>query len=275
MFGSSILEVAIGLAFVYFALSTVASNVNERVAAILRWRAKDLEKGIANLLNDPELAKNVWDHPLIARLGGNPGRPPSYIPAATFSLAVFDAAAPGASADIAQIRAAFDKLPDGSARRALLAIVDSAYGDVARARTGVEDWFNAAMQRLSGEYKRRVLWFTLLTAAVVASAVGADSIAMAQSLWQEEGLRAALVAAAQNQSNATGQDLLQMFSAIGLPLGWGHPPDTPEGWAFKAAGILITTLAVSLGAPFWFDFLQQFSNPRSSGAKPGKGQPAA
>jgi hypothetical protein len=280
MFGSSILEVAIGLAFMYFALSTVASHVNERVASILSWRAKDLERGITNLLADPATASGVWTHPLIARLGsqrrglmprlGKPYRAPSYIPAATFALALFDTVSDGNSADIAKVRDAISRLPEASAQRALLAIIDSAEGDVARAKTAVGDWFNAAMERLSGEYKRRILWFTLLISALVAAAIGADSIALAQSLWQEEGIRAALVAAAQNQSNANGQDVLRVLSGIGLPLGWGHLPNTPDGWALKAAGILITTIAVSLGAPFWFDFLQKFSNPRSSGGKPSQ-----
>jgi hypothetical protein len=254
MFGSGILEVAVGLAFVYFALSTVASHVNEQVAGILAWRAKDLEKGIQNLLADPTLAQKVWQHPLIALLGSKPGRAPAYIPAATFSLALLDS----------------DILPDGSAKGALLAIVDSSYGDIARVRTGIEGWFNTAMDRLSGEYKRRLLWFTLLIAALVAVVVGADTIALAQSLYQEEGIRAGLAAAAQSQTSANNPNALQMLSSLGLPLGWGHLPTTAVDWLLKAAGLLLTTLAVSLGAPFWFDFLQSFTNPRSSGAKPAQ-----
>lgn len=270
MFGSSILEVAIGLAFVYFALSTVASHVNERVAGVLRWRSKDLEKGIANLLGEPNLAKAVWSHPVIARLGSKPGRAPSYVPAASFSLALFETLAPGiASVDIAQVRQAIDLLPATSSRRALLAIVDFSYGDISRARQGVEDWFDAAMDRLSGEYKRRILWFTLFIAAVIAAAVGADSIALAQTLWQEQGVRDALSALAGSQSGSSaGQNALQALQGLSLPLGWSHLPSTATDWALKVAGLLITTLAVSLGAPFWFDFLQQFSNPRSSGVKP-------
>jgi hypothetical protein len=176
---------------------------------------------------------------------------------------------PGPSAaDWTQVRQAIVGLPDTSARRALLVIFDAANGDIVAARSGVESWFNAAMQRLSGEYKRRLLWFTLLTAAVVSAAVGADSIVLAQTLWQEEGLRAGLVAAAQNQSGSTGSDALKTLANLGLPLGWSSLPSTTVDWAVKVAGLLITTLAVSLGAPFWFDFLQKFTNPRSSGARP-------
>jgi hypothetical protein len=36
----------------------------------------------------------------------------------------------------------------------------------------------------------------------------------------------------------------------------------------KAAGLAITVLAVSLGAPFWFDLLNKLANLRASGPKP-------
>src|ERR1700680_654798 len=248
MFGSGILEVAIGLAFIYFALRTVASHINEPLAVILSWRAKDLEKGILNLLGDPGLGQAVWQHPVIARLGSKTGRSPAYIPASAFSMALFDTVCPGpASADIAQVRFALDLLPDTSARRALLAIVDSSSGDIARARQGVEDWFNAAMQRVAGEYKRRLLWFTLLVAAIVSSAVGADTITLSQSLWKEEGLRAGLVAAASNQSATNNQNALQMLSNLGLPLGWGSLPTTATAWSLKVAGVGFHSLAGCCG----------------------------
>jgi hypothetical protein len=68
MFGSSILEVAIGLVFVYLLLSLVCTAANELIAALMTWRAVNLEQGIRNLLNDPSgnaLAKVFYEHPLI------------------------------------------------------------------------------------------------------------------------------------------------------------------------------------------------------------------
>ncbi len=35
-------------------------------------------------------------------------------------------------------------------------------------------------------------------------------------------------------------------------------------------GWIMTALAVSLGAPFWFDLLQSFVNIRNAGAKPNR-----
>ncbi len=48
------LEVAIGLAFLFFVLSTACSAVNEGIANLLGWRAKTLEDGVRNLLGDKQ-----------------------------------------------------------------------------------------------------------------------------------------------------------------------------------------------------------------------------
>ena len=49
-------------------------------------------------------------------------------------------------------------------------------------------------------------------------------------------------------------------------------------WLLKVGGLLITGLAVSLGAPFWFDTLNRFMNIRNAGRAPdesrGKTKPA-
>ena len=39
-------------------------------------------------------------------------------------------------------------------------------------------------------------------------------------------------------------------------------------WLAKILGYLVTALAISLGAPFWFDLLRKIVNVRASGAKP-------
>lgn len=51
MFGSSILEVAIGLIFVYLLLSLICSAANEVIESFLKNRATDLERGIRELFN--------------------------------------------------------------------------------------------------------------------------------------------------------------------------------------------------------------------------------
>ena len=53
MFGSTILEVAVAIVFIYLLVSLVVSAINELIAALLKSRAKNLVKGIQALLQDP------------------------------------------------------------------------------------------------------------------------------------------------------------------------------------------------------------------------------
>jgi hypothetical protein len=103
MFGSAILDVAIGLIFVFLLVSLMVTAVTELLAGWRKWRAKTLWSGLVNLLDDP--GKTGWTeilyaHPLIQGMspppkkgptapeGGKNG--PSYIPPSTFALALLD-----------------------------------------------------------------------------------------------------------------------------------------------------------------------------------------
>src|SRR5207302_8356206 len=66
-----VLEVGIGVVFVFLLLSLVTSTLTEWVAGIFALRSKTLATGIRELLNDPEgkgLAQAIYDHPLIKGL---------------------------------------------------------------------------------------------------------------------------------------------------------------------------------------------------------------
>jgi len=96
MFGNPMLDVAIGLAFLYVILSVMITALQEYIAAILKLRSKTLAKGIEELVGS-ESGEAFFRHPLIFPLfegGLKDGKPikggPSYIPARNFALAVFD-----------------------------------------------------------------------------------------------------------------------------------------------------------------------------------------
>jgi hypothetical protein len=71
-------------------------------------------------------------------------------------------------------------------------------------------------------------------------------------------------------NNLINDEINQAKSPLGL--GW-HPEElqgmTPSDWVIKVLGWIVTALAVSLGAPFWFDLLKKLVNIRSSGNQPG------
>src|SRR6516225_10247434 len=99
MFGSDLLGVVVGLILLYLLLSVLASAANEMVESVLKYRARYLERGLREMLGDPNgttLVRALYEHPLIFGLfKGNynpdsPGNLPSYIPAKTFALAITD-----------------------------------------------------------------------------------------------------------------------------------------------------------------------------------------
>ena len=121
MFNSSILDVAIGMIFVYILLSLMCSAANEIIELLLKKRAIDLKRGIRELLapNSPsgqeDVVQNLYNHPLVNSLFGGLYEDsrighwftrkfmrtglPSYIPARTFALALMDLVLPGVNTE--------------------------------------------------------------------------------------------------------------------------------------------------------------------------------
>jgi len=89
----TIVEIAVSLVFAWLVLSIAAMYIQEWLGAQLKWRASMLESYISNMLADPALAEQFYDHPLIKSLhtgGSQDMRRPSYIPARMFTMALFD-----------------------------------------------------------------------------------------------------------------------------------------------------------------------------------------
>ena len=303
--GSPALDTAIGLAFLFALLALIASGINEWIARRFALRAKDLEKALQHLLDrnpatdaaKPPTAKAVLDHPLIEPLR-QPGKKgaaiPSYIPASMFASAVLDLLTPQTPGDdpFEAISGQVEKLPDGSLKRSLVALIRDAQGDRDQLRAGIEAWYDATMDRASGWYKRRAQKFLLIIGLLLAVSLNADAIQVATSLWHSPAQRAAVVAAAEKAasvdegtSGTSGNEKvdvhldstaekLREVKALQLPLGWSNTPNdprnVPERWdiLWKGLGLLLTGFAIALGAPFWFDLVGRGLSLRSSGRKP-------
>jgi hypothetical protein len=306
---SPAIDVALGLIFMFFLLSIICSTVNELIAALFRWRAGLLEQGVRSMLTgEPKstgadaLLDKLAAHPLIygkvssVRKGILPARPfPSYMNSKTFALTFLDTVAPppeGAavpSHDVLTRARAYAVKPDTpeEIRRPLLAFLDQAGDDVARFRTSVETWFDLTMDRVSGWYKRRTQITLIVIAVIVTLLANADALQVGRALWNDDAVRASVVAQAQqavDKGTATpdvgkgasgAADTLSQQVAdvkdLGLPLGWSTSPKDPRwfdsGWgaAGKVLGLIATTLALTLGAPFWFDLLGRVSRLRTTG----------
>ena len=89
----TILQVAIGICFVFLLFSLIVSAANELIQAMLSMRAAQLKAGIGELLQDRKFqnaAKEFCNHPLISCLSKGADGKPSYIAPRTFVISVLD-----------------------------------------------------------------------------------------------------------------------------------------------------------------------------------------
>ena len=175
-----------------------------------------------------------------------------------------------APAVAAKAEALIDDLPDGPIKKAMRSLWVETEGDAQAFRTEAEQWFDQAMQRLSGWYKRRTQVWLWIVGFAFAVLLDVDSIRIANALWQDPTLRQVVADQAQNAPSA-GVDpkgAADQLSTLGLPLGWGGWPSGFTNWISTAVGLVLTSAAVSLGAPFWFDSLGKLANLRNSGPRP-------
>lgn len=325
MLNSQILEVAIGIVFVFLIASLLATAVREMLEGLLKTRAVNLERGIRQLLNDPDgtgATKALFDHPQLYGLFDGVYDPaklrafrkhlflfgkrrqsqtlqngavqtadakrlplcsrfPSYIPSRNFALALLDLVggsdrrAPGGSL-METLRANALTLRPGKVRDAVLVALSEAGNDFDRARTSLEAWFDSGMDRVSGWYKRESQVLLLLIGLATAVVFNIDAVHLTRALASSNSVRQQLLLQAtdvqakiaQHQA-ATGEvgladeALVTAKTGLGDLIGWQHPGRWDFSWAsilnglYILLGWLITGIAISLGAPFWFDMLNK------------------
>src|SRR5208283_3314549 len=175
IFGSTVLDTAIGLVLVYLLLSLICTTINEWISGIFSTRAKFLEQGLERLLAGQELPAlegarptidlltRFYSHPLVNSMVQVPNvdKPekknhPSYLDPRGFATVLMDLVTPKQLGTITfeQLQSGIQELPPGRVRTALLALVQDANGDLDRAQRNIEAWYNAAMDRVNGWYKR-------------------------------------------------------------------------------------------------------------------------
>ena len=290
MLSSQVLELSVGLIFIYLVVSTVCSGIKEVIARALDMRAKTLEAAIRNMLADRQgtITSTLIQNHLIAGTV-EPGTKPAYISSRNFALALFDLIAPanpGQSRTVQDLKNGVGNLPDPRVSKALLGLLDSAQQDVDLARERVENWYDDTMERVSGAYKRRAQMVIAALGLGLCIGLNVDSLMIIRELWNDEALRTAVAAEAQKQvdtpqamdkCNDKAKDPLNCVAASIRaanmpPIGWAgdgvRALPQSSGWLWKALGILISTVAVAMGAPFWFDLLNKVVNLRLTGSPP-------
>jgi hypothetical protein len=220
MFSLDILEVVIGLAFIYMILSLITTTLTEFISQIFAMRASNLRRGVQTLLYDLDntgLARKFYEHPLIKSLGHQRtmlsalGRQsmPSYINPRTFAQTILDLLANGGKLnaefkyfeDAQKIIEALNSsnlFDDNPQVQRQLQVILQGTKTLKEAEKAIEDWFNDMTDRISGWYKRYIQVITLLVSMIVAVTFNGDTLSLFNRLTNDPSVRTALVGAAQD-----------------------------------------------------------------------------
>ena len=249
----AILEVAIGLVFVWLVISIATMEIQNRISLFLGWRAKQLEDSILSMLKDKVLVNKFYDHPLVTELAQKDKngrsikdkkgviRRPEYIPNAVFATVacevIMNAGKDGEdipldTMSVSQMKASMkvlaEKNPDlQRINHYLLPKMEKASGNIEvkleQYHKNTETWFGDVMLQTSAWYKIRAQWMAFWIGLVIAVLINIDTIHIAQKLWQEPTARSVIVAQAQMEAqNAPTSDTISFDVAknLNFPVGW-------------------------------------------------------
>ena len=154
----------------------------------------------------------------------------------------------------------------------------------------VEVWFDRSMDRASGVYRRNAKGVAFLIGFIVAAIANADTFHIVSRLSSDDALQKAIVDSA-SQRVTQGHDISGMKNEvnealrdISLPIGWTPDNLSKQGdykpfkknsfiptvsfILYRLPGWFLSALAITMGAPFWFELLGKFINVRNTGKKP-------
>jgi hypothetical protein len=341
--GMSVIEIVIGLVFIYLLLSLFASIINEIIASSLSLRGRFLVFAIRQFIDDEHniLSKDFLRHPFFQKISPpcqfswfRKVKLPSYLDKADFAKIFLESFLEKNSdngfkagiVDFEEVKANIKKLRKGGTRQYLLSLVyeaEKAENKLEKFRENLENGYESLMDRASGWYKRRIQLFLFLIGFVIAVGINADTFVITNQLSENPELRVQLADMAENfHANADSaglreyyemsvekrmdpdflaqlkalselnntealklysntlqlQELMQeQLSPVHSMLGLGSIFNLEilnnkqgfwavAGWILlKLLGWTLTALAISLGAPFWFDLLNKVMKMRSSG----------
>ena len=287
----SILSILIGIVFVLFLFSMLTSTCVELIDALFSLRGRHLRKTLGHMLGD-NLSK-FFEHPIYKQLAYasnnkavlSLNRLPGWISRETFSAIVMDILKARNTEEVQHI---IDGMDEGDAKKLLQFLLDQAGDDITVFQNKMEKWFDEIMTRATEWYRQNTKLWLLGIGIALAVIFNVDTIQIYQSLSLNATARENLVLEAEKFAatrdsiadiriggndvqlkRAEIDSLLTTYQTIiqsPLGLGWdsNETNRTFPWWLVKIAGLLLTGLAVTLGAPFWFDILKKLLALRQS-----------
>jgi hypothetical protein len=228
-----VVEVAISLAFLYLMLAVGGSALHEYLAQRQGWRGRFMRTGLRRLISDRWIYMALIRHPSVAALyreeAGRP-KPPSYVPPESFATALLDvvlnkarslepATVVGADTDVTvqdYARAAEICGAHGYAIGNIVQPICVRAQELENAKEMLAAWYDSAMNRVSGDYKRSAQYRLFLIGLLIALVFNIDSISIGSHLFRSPESAAAIAdLATQTLCEETGGD-----GSCALPATW-------------------------------------------------------
>ena len=298
------LDVLVALVTVYIVLALTVSAGTEVLSRIAGLRSIGLRSGIRSILQDPSVAalgvdtQKFWASGIVQSATDGDPRPTS-LDALTFATATLSSVAGNLPRDSIEAKATIAQLPLNDHLKSVLS--DLADRAIHRG-TGLHDelaqHFDATMGKVARWYRHWTQGISFVLAILLTIYINANSLDVLHQLTAHPearlelakiqlGLTAAQKAEMQADAAATATsaspssagapatasaskqlaDAYKIISQDNLGTGFRRPADASEFW-HDLFGLLITILAVSLGAPFWFDVLGRITQ-KSGANQPG------
>jgi hypothetical protein len=195
---------------------------------------------------------------------------------------------------MAELVKAIHSLPPSNVKDQLSALAQSTSENVEKFVDSVSEWVDRSLTMMGEGYKKQIRLISFCIGLGIAAAFNIDTLSVMAHLYQNKEAREVAVAVAQGFTDGARNGrfeecmaltpekrdaatecapiaglvdaVLGRNEALGkLPLGWSNATlgkaentsDTVFLWFWRTVGWVLTALAVSLGAPFWFDLLNR------------------
>jgi hypothetical protein len=220
---------------------------------------------------------------------------PSYIATENFAGALIDEIQKLDTKDYAQnfkeLKKKIESIGNSFIKTKLLEIVieleESGQATIANFKKKIADWFDSYMETVTTVYKNYVSVWVFCISFFVCFSMNIDSIVLMEYFYKNKEKREIMLSFAENVSKdkyivsdtLTGVNrekalkemktkVLSDFTSFGLPYGWkdegkgrriyeskilGNP--FPSSKLVKFLGLFITTVSLTLGAPFWYQMM--------------------
>lgn len=237
-----ILDLVVGMIFIYFLFSIISSSAVEMILSGMKIRSEILGRWLLTIFNKPitqpdgeqvPLGQAIMDHCAITALSKD-GKAPSYIGAKNFTSALLEkvtyAANPkNVAANIDDLMNAIQQssvLPTdlqrllltyaNEAKQTYAAVEKKTASEIDIFKNKIEHWYDTNMDRITGRLKLQYARpFTLAVAIATTLLLNADSIAIAKFLYGNPQVSKEL--AAQAIATTSDSNTIKMVNALRLP----------------------------------------------------------